>query len=225
MRKKLVLECLAALSIVIFVLAAHANLAFAVTEKTEHLSAGTFVVIDVPGHPAIWIAAMHMDRSDFYEGRADRITLYVFTGLSLPKPPFVLASAYEDNPERWAFSNQVGGGPSDTRPLVEKWQIQTFRIGKTVFIYWTIPLVMPATPLTPEVTLPPGCLVLQGYGAAEVTGGVTNFPSGWKMTMQTTTYDVVKATLFCPGWHYYGPASDPIGANVQTAGTAIWTHA
>jgi hypothetical protein len=216
MRKKLVLESLTALSIAIFVLAACANLAYAVpVTKTEHLDAGGGVLIDVPGHPKILVVAMHMDRSDFYEGNADRINLFA------PGKPL---TAYEDNPERKAFSDQVGGGPPGTRPLVKKWQIQTFRICKTVFIYWTIPLVMPATTLTPEVTLPPGCLVLQGYGDAKVGDSVTPFPStGWTMASHVTGYDA-KATLLCPSWHYYGPASETATPSVQTDGTAIWTH-
>jgi hypothetical protein len=224
MRKKLVLEILSVLSIAVYCLTAFVSLTYAdPVTQTEHLSAGLSVVIDVPGHPKIAVVAMHMDKSDFYGGSADRINLFVATGLAPPKPPSVLASAYEDNPERKAFSDQVGGGAPGTRPLVNKWQIQIFKIGKTVFMYWTIPLNMPATTLTPEVVLPPGALVLQGSGEAQVNSGTVNFPSGWKMTSQTTSYDA-KATFICPSWCFCGSPSTA-AAVVQTDGTSVWAHA
>jgi hypothetical protein len=223
MRKKLVLGTLITLSLITLVLAATVNTALAVTTKTEHMKAAGTSLIDVPGHPKILIVAQHMGQSDFYKGDADRINLFVFFTTPSGGTGLRLVSAYEDNPDRWAFSNQVGGGPPGTRPLVEKWQIQIFRICKTVFVYWTIPLVMPATTTTPEVTLPPGFLVFRGYGDAESSGGVVNFPSGWTSTTETTGYDA-KATLFCPDWHYWGPAAEADSAAILTEGTAIWTH-
>ena len=226
MRKKIVLESLTTLCLAVFVLAAYTSVAFAITQ-TEHLDAGATCLIEVPGHPKILVVAMHMDRSGFYSGSADRINLFAAFTTPSGGTGWKLVSAYEDNPERWAFSNLVGGGPSGTRPLVEKWQIQIFKICKTVFMYWTVPLVMPATTgpfATPEVILPPGCLMLRGSGDVQVGGGVTNFPSGWKMTSVGKSYEA-SASLFCLGWHYCGPASGTEAASVQTDGTATWTNA
>jgi hypothetical protein len=229
MRKKLVLGTIMTLSLITLVLAATVNTALAVITKTEHMKAAGTSIIDVPGHPKILIVAQHMGQSDFYKGDADRINLFVVFTTPTGGTGLRLVSAYEDNPERWAFSQQVGGGPPGTRPLVEKGQIQIFRICKVVFVYWKIPLVMPATsaagplPATPEITLPPGLLVFRGYGDAESSGGVANFPSGWKSTTETTGYDA-KATLFCPDWHYWGPAAEADSAAILTEGTNIWTH-
>jgi hypothetical protein len=179
------------------------------------------------------LIAQHFERSDFYAGSADRIQLMVSAAPSGVGLPFKFVAAYEDNPARFAFSQEVSKGGLTSINLVGKYQIQIVRICKTVLVCWTVPLIMPATqtsplgPATPAVTLPPGCLVFQGYGDLKsFPPSGQNFPiSGWSATSETTGYDA-KATLFCSGWHYWGPvaqAPNP-SPSIRTEGTSTWTH-
>jgi hypothetical protein len=227
MKKKLILGTILTLSLAFIVSAACVAPAFAVTTHQEHVNAGGQSVIDVPGHTNIQVAVSHSNWGDFFAGSADRIQVFVSTGLAPPAPPFKYVAAYEDNPERIAFSWEVGGGAIQ----LKRGQLQIFRICKTVFIYWTVPLVLPATttnplgPPTPAVTLPPGCLVLRGYGDAQVSEIVMPFPlSGWTSKYESTVYNA-KATFICPGWHYCGPVSEAFTpTRMVTEGTITWTH-
>jgi hypothetical protein len=117
--------------------------------------------------------------------------------------------------------------------LVKPWQIQIVRICKTCIVYWTVPLVAPATGdpnPTPEVTIPPGFLVLRAYGEAKsgVTPTAPFGESGWTYSVVTASYYNAAATLFCPGWRYCGPlAKAYVGTTMEprsvTDSTWTWT--
>jgi hypothetical protein len=94
--------------------------------------------------------------------------------------------------------------PTAVIKLVKPWQIQVCRMHKTVIVRWTIPLIAPATPITPAVIVPPGCLVLRGYGDAIPFTFPVDPGTGWTFTYDVTNY-MAHETLFCPGWHYCGP--------------------
>lgn len=233
MREKPILGTILTLSLAFIVLAACIAPAFALTTHIEHLNAAGTSLIDIPGQTNIMVVAQHIERSDFYAGSADRIQLMVSAAPSGMGPPFKYVTAYEDNPARFAFSQEVGKGGLTALNLVGRCQIQVFRICKTVFVYWTVPLVMPATgasplgPPTPAVTLPSGCLMLQGYGDAQSFSPSSQaFPlSGWSVKGETTGYSA-KATLFCPCWHYWGAVAETAisSPSVVTDGTLTWTH-
>jgi len=167
------------------------------------------------------------------------IQIGVDTGKTNPLtglPVFKTAVAYEDNPERYEWSALLGS--EHPRYLVKSWQIQVFRIGKTSFVYWTIPLVVPATGApnpTDEVVLPPGLLVLRGYGESESgqtpppthpTGWLQFGTSDWYFRIDTASYYTAHATLFCRGWRYCGPvAEDFVGTGIESRSVAdrTWT--
>jgi hypothetical protein len=234
MNKRVVIGSVLVLSLAFVVLAASVNTALAVTTYTEHENAGGASIIDVPGHTNIMLSVDHFDTGDFYCGSADRITIAVSAGESGIGPPFRAVAAYEDNPTRIAFSQQLATGV--VQNLVKRGQIQVFRIGKTVFAYWTIPLVMPEETwpdgkVTPAVTLPPGLLVLRGYDESKysITPSLPIGTTGWKVMAETTSYYWAHATLFCPRWHYWGPVAEAItqpgGPSAVTDRTYTWAHA
>jgi hypothetical protein len=141
----------------------------------------------------------------------------VDTGNTNPQtgnPVFKLAVSYEDNPERYDWSGLLGS--THQRFLVKSWQMQVFRIGKTSYVLWTIPLVVPATGSpnpTPEVVLPPGLLVLRGYGdsmssSLPPTGFLQFKPSNWLYRIDTASHYTAHATLFCLRWRYFGPVGE-----------------
>jgi hypothetical protein len=222
MKKKMILGTILTLSLAFIVSSVCITPAFAITTYTEQSNAWGSSVIDVPGQTTVFLLVQHFNKGDYYKGSADRINLYI--GM---KP----VAAYEDNPTRFAFSQEVGKGGPVSLNLVRKGQIQIFRLCKTVFVYWTVPLVMPATeasllgPATPAVTIPPGCLIIRGYGDAQPGITKENFPlSGWSLSGETTGY-TAKATLICPGWHYCGPVAetDIHAPKSITKATLVWT--
>jgi hypothetical protein len=120
--------------------------------------------------------------------------------------------AYEDNAVRWAFSTYDIAGSAIPPVLVKPWQIGVLRIGKTNFVFWTIPLVAPATDEpnpTPEVVIPPGMLVLRGYGEpiSGHAGPLPVGPNGWILETDGSYY-LASATLLCPRWRYCGPVAE-----------------
>ena len=203
--------------------------AFAISTNEEHVDIGGVSIIDVPGHPNIMITASHMDQSNFYTGSAVRIMLFVSTAPSGIGPPFKFVVAYENNPERYAFSQQVGGS-IQLLNLVNKDQIQVLGKDKTAIVYWTVPLTVPATTVnpfgaaTPAVTIPPGWLLLQGYGDTFSNAQSTTYPSLWTWNYQTTVYNA-KSTFICPDWQYFGPVAETgTTPTIVTEATNNWTH-
>lgn len=225
MKRRIVLGAVLALFLSVVVLAACVAPAFAVTPHIEHLKAQGTSIIDVSGQTKILIQGQYWEKGDFYAGSADRIAFYVSTGDSAR--PFKQVASYEDNPTRMAFSQDVDQGGINQFHLVKRDQIQIFIVCKTVFVYWTVPLVALATTTTPAVTLPPGCLVLRGYGDFKSIVRESSYPSGWSYRFETSGYDA-KATLFCPGWHYWGAVGEqpipPFSNSVVTEGLMTWTH-
>jgi hypothetical protein len=229
MKRRIVLGTILALSLIVVILATCFAPVFAATTYSEHLNAQGASIINVPGHPTILVIAQHYDQGDFYKGSADRIQLHVSSAPSGTGPPFKWVAAYEDNPTRYAFSLQVDGGSGlVSHNLVNRFKIQTFRIDKTVFVYWTLPLTMPATtqnsmgPATPAVTLPPGCLMLKGYGDATPKVSDTKYGQ-WNLHQDYISYQAT-ATLLIPGWRYFGPGSEEWNLpSIRTEGTFTWT--
>jgi hypothetical protein len=189
-------------------LTANINIVLSETTYTEPDHAGGNCIIDVPGYTMIRLLFTGHATSDYYDGKADRIQVNVHTGQFTPAglPVFKAVSAYEDNPTRNLFS--IGLVTGQVQNLVEPGQIQILRVGKnnTIMVHWNIPLFAPATGganPTPEVTVPPGMLLLQGYG--EALSGSTALTAigntGWKYSTESTYYSA-KATFFCEEWNY-----------------------
>lgn len=212
-------------------LTASVSTALAVTTNIDNMYAGGNTVVDVPGHTRIRLYMWHMD-GNYYSGKADRIQIFVDTGTigSDGLPVFKAVSGYENNPTRHAFSVSLGTGFAEH--LVKPWQIGIFRIGKTSIIYWTVPMVAPATDdPTPQVTIPPGVLVLEGHGEL-LKLSVSNVPignQGWKYSVDASPYNA-ETTLFCPGWGFCGRVAEAfVGTSLEAksleSATWTWTHA
>jgi hypothetical protein len=235
MNRKIVIVLMLSLAFVI--LAASFNTALACKQRcrpssgspaipdedfTEYENAGGCTRILVSGQREILITADHSDSREF--GSADRILIAVSGNPSEQGPPFKPVIAFEDNPRRYAFSVYLGGTPNC---LVKPCQIQIFRIGKTVFVIWTTPLVAPATSApypTPEVVLPPGMLVFRGKGepySQEFTSPA--FPSGWTYKFETWKRYDADVYFYCRGWDFSGPLTEAPSPYMIAARTVTWT--
>jgi hypothetical protein len=206
MKRKLVFGTFMAVVLAVIVLAGGAAPALAAdTTHVDHCNAGAGVIMDVPGHPTVDFIAFHYDWGDF--GVRDAIGLWVapegFPGVFMP------AAEYSDTAKSADWNKMLFAGLPTVVTQVKPWQIQVCRIGKTVIVSWTVPLVAPAENwgflglgTTPAVTIPPGCLVLHGYDGLQ-TGTLVIGTS-----TQDYTFLWAHATLLCPMWHYCGPVGE-----------------
>lgn len=193
--------------------------AFATT-YVNHISAMAWTaLIAVPGQPPIGMICSHSDWG--YTGRGDTITVCYQAMI-----PMV---TYTDSPSAYNFEKNNVLPPTAAINLVKPGQIQVCRIGKIVIVLWTVPLVAaagpiipPATqPLWPAVTVPPGCLVLQGYDGAFPLTFPVDPKTGWTFTYDLKNY-LAHETFICPGWHYFGPVGTGNPAfvpNISVEGT------
>jgi hypothetical protein len=224
--KRKVLGIALALSVAFIVLATGVAPAFAnsfLPGKDHTTASGTAVInIKVSGLTVpILINVYHFDKPTSH-GVRDTIDINLkpiigpYVGIWLPVATMI------DNPAvvAWQAFFDTGGAAADNQLLVKPWELAVCRISKTVFAYWTKPVTASLTGLVPgggglhwydvygveSVTLPPGCVVFQGYGSAKPYNGEIK----WIMdlTWTGTSYDA-KATLLCPAWHYCGPIGDP----------------
>jgi hypothetical protein len=201
------------------------------TTYTEEVNAAANCIIDISGQTMVRLQNYGQMYSDYYSGRGERIQIQVHTGLfSGGLPVFKNVAAYEDNPTRSDFSkSQIAIGLSEN--LVNPDQIQVSREGKskTVMVEWNVPLVCPATTNTPAVTIPPGTLMIEGYGdPVSINYLPTSIgPNDWKYSIVGSYYNA-HATFFCQDWDYkWLPVAEQfVGTSMQPRSSeSVWTWA
>jgi hypothetical protein len=217
------------LSFAIIVLATGVAPAFAqLVPGYDHVNAGGSAVISIAGQPQMQINVAHFDEPTSH-GVRDSIDIRLLVKTGPLAGAWVPVVSMLDNPEvlAWQELFNSGGAGANNIILVKPWQIQVWRVGKTVFTCWTEPLKASITGNNPmgvpwavvlgvsSVTLPPGCLLLQGYGCAIPVDTTFGLPNGIFLTMKGTTFNA-KATLACPAWHYCGPVGDPSTPSTMT---------
>jgi hypothetical protein len=130
----------------------------------DHVSASGVTQIDIPGHPPkTQISVIHFDGGDHGAGDYLEVALWTFIP-PLQRYVWATAAIVTDNPSEADFNkNFVYAGilPPPKILLVDRCELQVYRIGKTVFAYWMEPIV------STGVTLPPGCLLINGYGSSQ----------------------------------------------------------
>jgi len=150
---------------------------------------------------AIW--AMHHNKQSSF-GAAD--CLLVFLWLETPKGnAYVPVAAVSDNSENLKFHKTIGAGtPSGQNGHLVKKDVLQIRVhGNTLFAGWTIPIPL----FPPPLSLPPSCILFEGY--SPLTTGVSEFryPSGVKVTAEFNGLDAF-VTYFHPESKYSGPGTD-----------------
>lgn len=109
-----------------------------------------------------------------------------------------------DNPEKLAFQSKAFAGCfyNDNFQLAKKDQIQIQMHGHNLFCGWTMEI-----PLIEKSTLPPGSILLEGYGDVQPNILEMQYPSGYKLW---DAYNGIEAfvTYFHPSAKYSGPGTD-----------------
>lgn len=87
--------------------------------------------------------------------------------------------------------------------LVKKDELQVQLHGNILFAVWSVPIT-----LVPELfTLPPGCIMLEGYGNLGTETHTLNLASGYKMMSETNGFNAF-VTFLHPTSNYSGPGTD-----------------
>jgi sugar-specific transcriptional regulator TrmB len=109
-----------------------------------------------------------------------------------------------DNPEALDFQKNalVGLFHKDKFQLTKKDEIQVQMHGNALFCGWTMEI-----PLTQKYTLPPGSILLEGYGDVKPNVLEMQYPSGYKLWNVYNGLDAF-VTYFHPSSKYSGPGTD-----------------
>jgi sugar-specific transcriptional regulator TrmB len=132
--------------------------------------------------------------------------LIISLWLETPKNhAYVPVALVTDNPQGEALRKSVWAGTpvEHNFQIVKKDELQVSVQGNTLFAGWTIPIPL----LSPKYTLPPSCILFEGYG--RIVSGIskTIIPSG---RIITTEYNGLESfvTFFHQSSKYSGPGTD-----------------
>jgi hypothetical protein len=219
MKRRLGVGTVLAIFLAIVVLAACVAPALATTTYNEYINAVGTVVINLPNHqPEMQLAGYHYEPSSNH-GAGNHIQLWLSAG-----GKFVPVAILTTSSARAQFDKVFWAGfpMASNVKLVSLCDIQVFRIGKTVIISWEVPIKGTITGNIPGTTtpwsaafggvstfeVPPGFLILNGYGDATTsTVSSSPLPSLYTVTQTATVYNA-HGTFLCPSWHYLGSVAD-----------------
>jgi hypothetical protein len=151
----------------------------------------------------IWI--YHYNKQSSF-GAEDMLIIY----LRLETPfgqTFVPVAHITDNPKSVPHRKAVfaGAPAAQNIQVVKRDELQVRVQGNTLFAGWTVEIPL----LPPKYTLPPSCILFEGYG--ELRTGVlkTRIHSGRKQTYEYNGFGAF-VTFFHPSSKYAGPGTDGI---------------
>jgi sugar-specific transcriptional regulator TrmB len=141
---------------------------------------------------------------------------------TLKTPMYVPVVLVTDNFRGEALRKNIWAGTpvEQNYQIVKKDELHINAQGNTLFAGWTIPI-----PLLPrKYTLPPSCILFEGYGKLVSGISTTTIPSGRKVT---TEYNGMESfvTFFHPSSKYSGPGTDGLLArDAITTSVALFTE-
>ena len=87
--------------------------------------------------------------------------------------------------------------------LVKNDELQVRVHGNTLFAGWTVPIQL----FPSQDIIPPGCLLVEGYGEMVTGSSTVVFPSGVKAEMEGNYFDAL-VTFMQPSYNYSGPGTE-----------------
>lgn len=173
--------------------------------------------IHPPDHfnlPDIVISVFHIEKQSML-GEEDAMLLYI--RLETPTGhSYVPAAFVGDKPKAQAFwKHWLAGTPAGQNvQLVKKDEFQIRIHGNTLFAGWTVQIPL----LHPQYSLPPACLLIEGYGDIKVDTYTILSPSGYKTEVERSGLEAF-VTFFHPASKYSGPGTDGFFARDYVATT------
>lgn len=155
--------------------------------------------------PDIMIWVLHYNKQSSF-GAADLLMVYLW--LETPKgQAYVPVALVTDNPTFAEFLKEVfAGTPAGQNcQLVKKDEFQVRVHSNILFAGWTMPI--PLYP--PSYTLPPSCILFEGYSKLKTGVLEFDYPSGVKLSAEYNGIDSF-VTFFHPSSKYSGPGTDGV---------------
>jgi sugar-specific transcriptional regulator TrmB len=164
--------------------------------------------------PDMVISVFHVEKHSAL-GEEDAMLIYLW--LETPKGPAFVPVAYVgDNPEAQdIWKDWLAGTPAGRNvQLVKKDKLQIRIHGNTLFAGWTVPISL----LSPRHTLPPACLLIEGYDDAKTDAYTMLSPSGYRTEIERSGFEAF-VTFFHSASKYSGPGTDGFFARDYIATT------
>jgi sugar-specific transcriptional regulator TrmB len=151
----------------------------------------------------IWI--FHNNKQSSF-GAEDMLIIYLMLETPIGHT-FVPVAHITDNPKSVAHRKAVFASTPAAQNIqvVKKDELQVRVQGNTLFAGWTVPIPL----LPPSYTLPPSCILFEGYGELKTGVFKTRVPSGRKQTYEYNGFGAF-VTFFHPSSKYTGPGTDGI---------------
>jgi hypothetical protein len=149
---------------------------------------------------------IHVQKIDKQSSKEAEDALLIFLWLETPTGyAYVPVAQVHDNPRSQQIRKMMfAGTPAGQNVrLVKKDEIQIRVHGNTLFGGWTVPI--PLYP--PSYTLPPACLLVEGYGEVKTDAFTMLFTSGFRTEIEQNYFDAF-VTFFHPSSKYSGPGTD-----------------
>jgi sugar-specific transcriptional regulator TrmB len=151
--------------------------------------------------PELMFHVDHIEKQSSF-GEGDALEIYLWS-----KTPdgrgFVAMGGIGDNPRGVAFRKvAIGEGAADNYNLVKKNEIQVRVYGNTLFAGWAVPIC-----LSTKYFLPPGCIIIEGYGDVKTKAFSAILSSGLKYEAEQNWFDAY-VTFMHPKSKYSGAGTD-----------------
>jgi sugar-specific transcriptional regulator TrmB len=164
------------------------------------------VVIHPPDYfdlPEMMIHVNKIEKQSTF-GAEDALTIFLW--LETPTghayvPVATVGDSLNAQPIRKAMF--AGSPAGENVQLVRKDELQVRVHGNTMFAGWTVPI--PLYP--PPYTLPPACLLIEGYGNVKTLAVTLLHSSGFKSEIEENYFDAF-VTFMHPSSKYSGPGTD-----------------
>ena len=152
--------------------------------------------------PNLLIHIYHMEKHSTF-GPENVVILHPW--LQTPQGyAYVLSATFTDNPKALAFWKKASANsPAEQNVHLLKEDTLEVRVhGSTLFAGWTVPL-----PLNQFCTIPPSCLLVEGYGKITTSAYTVKIPSGYKLKTEGNHSEAF-VTFLHPSSKYSGPGTD-----------------
>jgi hypothetical protein len=176
-----------------------------ITGDRAYLSMGEAIIRQHSQYnlPDTMILIEHFEKQSSF-GEEDAIAVYLW--LETPKgQTFVPVAVIQDHSgttDLW--KRTLAGTPAAQNiHLVKKEEINVRIRGNTLFAGWTTPIPL----FPPQYVLPPGSLLLEGYGKLKTGAHAVVLPSGFKLKFEYNGFEAF-ITFVQPSSKYSGPATD-----------------
>jgi hypothetical protein len=175
-------------------------------EITRYYGTSAQAIIHPPASfnlPDTLFHIFHLGKNSAF-GAEDAILVMVW--LETPKGHAYVPVAYVgDNPEAAEFCRSyifTGLPAAQNVQIVQKDELQIMVHGNTLFAGWTTPI-----PLLPSLSLPPSCIILEGYGEVKTETFTLLLPKGHRMRAEENGLEAF-VTFLHPTSKYSGPGTD-----------------